>query len=230
MISGIMSGLGPANWFPVYLSLKVAALATLAALVSGVPLAWLLARRKLPGAELLGVLTTLPLVLPPTVLGYYLLLAVGRQSALGRWFEAELGLTLVFTWQGAVLAAAAVALPLVVRSSQAAMESVDPSLEEAARTLGRSERAIFFTVTVPLAWRGILSGAVLAFARSMGEFGATLMVAGNIPGRTQTLSVAIYDAVQSGNSNLANSLVVLVSAITAAALLILGRAGRLRGW
>lgn len=225
-----MSGLGPINWFPVYLSLKVAALATLAAVASGVPMAWLLARRKLPGAELLGVLTTLPLVLPPTVLGYYLLLAIGRQSPLGRWFEEQLGLTLVFTWQGAVLAAAVVALPLVIRSSQAAMESVDPTLEEAARILGRSEKAIFFTVTVPLAWRGILAGAVLAFARSMGEFGATLMVAGNIPGRTQTLSVAIYDAVQSGNSNLANSLVVLVSAITAAALLVLGRAGRLRGW
>jgi molybdate transport system permease protein len=217
------------NWLPVYLSLKVALFATAGALLAGIPLAWLLARRKLPWADLLASIITLPMVLPPTVLGYYLLLLVGRQSPPGRWLEAH-GITLVFTWQAAVLAAAVVALPLVVRSAQAAFEAIDPNLEAAARTLGRTEGAIFFTVTVPLAWRGILAGTVLAFARAMGEFGATLMVAGNIPGRTQTLSIAIYDAVQAGNTDLANALVVLISLVTVAVLFLLGRVARVTRW
>ncbi len=216
------------DWFPVLLSLRVAFLATLFAALLGVPLAYGLARRRLPAPGLLSALTTLPLVLPPTVLGYYLLLLIGRQSPLGRLLEGW-GISLVFTWQAAVLAATVVSFPLVVRSAQAAFESVDPALEAAARTLGRSEAAIFFTVTVPLAWRGILAGAVLAFARAMGEFGATLMVAGNIPGRTQTLSVAIYDAVQAGQYSLANNLVLLISMVSVGVLALLARIGDGRG-
>lgn len=218
------------DWFPLYLSLKVASLATLAALAVGLPLAWLLARRRLPGADLLAALVTLPMVLPPTVLGYYLLLVIGRQSPLGRLLEARWGVTLVFTWQAAVLAATVVAVPLVARSAQAAFEAIDPRLEAAARTLGRSAASVFLTVTMPLAWRGIVAGAVLAFARAMGEFGATLMVAGNIPGQTQTLSVAIYDAVQAGNQSLAAALVVAISGVTVAILAVVGRFARLTGW
>lgn len=222
--------MGEINWFPVYLSLKVASLATISALAMGIPLAWLLARRRVRGTDLLGAAITLPMVLPPTVLGYYLLVLIGRQSFIGRWLEAEFGITLVFTWHAAVLAATVVALPLMVRATQAAFEAIDPALEAAARTLGRSEIAVFWTVTMPLAWRGILAGTVLAFARAMGEFGATLMVAGNIPGRTQTLSVAIYDAVQAGNDSLANALVVLISMVTITALVLLGRVAKVTRW
>lgn len=217
------------NWFPVYLSLKVATFATIAAVIVGVPVAWLLARRQFRGCEYFSALVTLPMVLPPTVLGYYLLLLIGRQSPLGRWLEAH-GVLLVFTWQAAVLASLVVALPLVIRSVQGAFEGVDITLEAAARTLGRSELAIFFTISVPLAWRGVLAGTVLAFTRAMGEFGATLMVAGNIPGQTQTLSVAIYDAVQAGNNTLATTLVLLISLISFGVLVLLNRIGGGRRW
>jgi molybdate transport system permease protein len=217
------------SWFPVYLSLKVAGFATLLAVLIGVPLAWLLARRKLPLSGLLDSLVLLPMVLPPTVLGYYLLLLIGRQSPLGRLLEA-CGIILVFTWQAAVLASTLVALPLVIRAAQAAFATVDRDLEDAARTFGGSEWAVFWKITVPLAWQGILAGTALAFARAMGEFGATLMVAGNIPNQTQTLSVAIYDAVQAGNDPLANGLVVLISVLTVGVLLVVGRLGRATGW
>jgi molybdate transport system permease protein len=217
------------NWFPVYLSLKVGLLATALALLLGVPLAWLLARRRLPFPDLLSTLVLLPLVLPPTVLGYYLLLLIGRQSPVGKFLE-ERNIVLVFTWYAAVLASAVVALPLLVRASQAAFETVEKDLEDAARSAGASEWGVFCLVTVPLAWRGILAGTVLAFARAMGEFGATLMVAGNIPNQTQTLSIAIYDAVQAGNDPLANSLVLLISLLTVAVLLFVGRLARTTGW
>lgn len=217
------------NWFPVYLSLKVGVFATFGSLLLGIPLAFLLAHRRIPAPELSAAVVTLPMVLPPTVLGYYLLVLIGRQGPLGRVLESW-GITLVFTWQAAVLASLVVAIPLVVRSVQAAFEAVDPTLEAAARTLGRSELSIFMTVTVPLAWRGILAGTVLAFTRAMGEFGATLMVAGNIPGRTQTLSVAIYDAVQAGNNSLANALVLLISLISVGVLLILTGVAGGRRW
>ncbi|KKM11933.1 hypothetical protein SY88_05925 [Clostridiales bacterium PH28_bin88] len=218
------------SWEPVYLSLKVAFLATLLSIVAGVPLAWLLARRKLPWTDALGGLVTLPMVLPPTVLGYYLLLLIGRQTWLGKLWEAWFGRPMVFTWQAAVLASSLVAVPLLVRSAQAGFETVNPQLEAAARTLGRSEASVFFTVTIPLAWRGILAGTVLAFTRAMGEFGATLMVAGNIPGQTQTLSIAIYDAVQAGDSTLANTLVLVISGITVTVLLLLNRLAKPPRW
>lgn len=216
------------NFFPLYLSLKVAFLATAISFVVGLALAWVLARCDFPGRGLLAALVTLPLVLPPTVLGYYLLVAIGRQSPLGRFLEDSFGVTLVFTWGAAVLASSVVSVPLVARSAQAALESVDRSLEDAARTLGRTELAVFFTVTVPLARRGILAGTGLAFARALGEFGATLMVAGNIPGQTQTMPIAIYDAVQSGNLTLANVLVAIVTFVAIAILLLAGRTARLR--
>jgi molybdate transport system permease protein len=217
-----MSGV---DLFPLYLSLKISLLATVASFVVGLFLAWLLARCSFPGRGLLSALVTLPLVLPPTVLGYYLLVAVGRQSPLGFFLEDTFGITLVFTWGGAVLASTIVSIPLMVRSAQAALESVDRSLEDAARTLGRSEIAVFVTVTMPLARRGILAGVGLAFARALGEFGATLMVAGNIPGQTQTMPIAIYYAVQSGDLALANILVGIVTVVAFAILFVVGRTG-----
>lgn len=211
------------DWFPVLLSLRVAFFSMLLVLVTGVPLAWVLARSNIPGRDLLSSLVTLPMILPPTVLGYYLLLLLGRQSLLGNFLQEHFGISLVFTWQAAVLAAAVASMPLMTRTVQASLEAVDIELEDVARTLGCSEIAIFFTVTIPLTWKGIIAGLVLAFARSMGEFGATLMVAGNIPGKTQTLSIAIYDAVQQGETGLANLLVLLISGITVVVLLLLSK-------
>ena len=178
--------------FPVLLSLKVASFSTLAALVLGVGAARLLARKRSAASSVLDVLCTLPMVLPPTVLGYYLILLFGRSGLLGPAMQ-SMGLQLMFSWQGAVTAATVVIFPLVYRSARAALEQVDVSLEQAARTLGAPEWKVFFYVTLPLASRSILSGAMLAFARGMGEFGATLMIAGNIPGKTQTLALAIYE-------------------------------------
>jgi molybdate transport system permease protein len=208
---------------PLALTLKVAGIATLLALVLGALLGWLLARKRFPGRELLDALCTLPMVMPPTVLGYYLIVLIGRRGWLGGFLWDHFGITLMFTWQGAVFASAIVAFPLVFKSARAAFEGVDSHLENAARTLGVSEMAVFFRVTLPLAWRGILAGTMLAFARAMGEFGATLMVAGNIPGKTQTLSLAVYDAVQAGQDDLANFLVLLTSIVVVAILMGSGR-------
>jgi len=164
------------------------------------------------------------MVMPPTVLGYYLIVVIGRRGWVGSWLYDSLGINLMFTWQGAVLASAVVAFPLVFKSARAAFEGVDTQLENAARTLGSSELRVFARVTLPLAWRGILAGTMLAFARGMGEFGATLMVAGNIPGKTQTLSLAVYDAVQAGQDDLANFLVLVTSIVC---VLILVASGKL---
>jgi molybdate transport system permease protein len=201
------------DWFPLALSLRVALLATIAVVVIGVALGWLLARRRFFGRELLDAFVTLPLVLPPTVLGYYLLVLLSRSSFLGRTIESLIGEPLVFTWRGAVLAAAVGALPLVVKTTRAAIAAVDRDLENVARTLGQSEWRVFWRVTLPLASRGILAAGMLAFARSLGDFGATLMVAGNIPGRTQTASIAIYDATQAGHDDYALTLVLILSAL-----------------
>jgi molybdate transport system permease protein len=206
------------DWFPLLLSLRVALIATALVVVVGVGLAHALARRKFFGREFLDAIVTLPLVLPPTVLGYYLLILLGRHSAIGRIIEAITGQALVFTWQGAVVAAAVGALPLVVKTARAAIGEVDRDIENVARTLGQSEWGVFWRVTLPLARRGVLAAAILAFARSLGDFGATLMVAGNIPGRTQTAAIAIYDATQAGRDNDA---LVLVLILSAAALLLM---------
>ena len=210
-------------WQPLWLSLQVASLATLLALVTGVGLAIWLAHRDTTLGNLVDGIANLPLVLPPTVLGYYLLVTLGARSPLGQWLE-QLGLPLVFSWRGAVVVAAIVALPLVVQSTRAALESVDPALGDVARTLGRPEWGILLSISLPLARRGILAGAVLAFARALGEFGATLMIAGNIPGRTQTMPIAIYDAVQAGDQARANSLVLV---LTLVAVLMLAGVRRL---
>jgi len=202
--------------------------AALLALLLGVALAWVITCTDLPGRDVLSAVTSLPLVLPPTVLGYYLLVALGQQSPLGRWLSRH-GIPLVFTWWGAVVAAV-VALPLVVQSAQAALAGIDRDLEDVARTLGRSEPAIFVTITLPLAWRGIFAGAVLAFARALGEFGATLMVAGNIPGRTQTMPIAIYEAVQGGNQAEANLLAGIITLVAVVLLVVARRGARHIPW
>lgn len=206
----------PIDWFPLWLSLRVAALATLISCGAGLFLAYLLANRRFPGKELLDAAVMLPLVLPPTVLGYYLLVVLGRVSPVGRFYESVFGGPLVFTWQAAVIASTLHAVPLMVKSSRAALENVDHSYERAARTLGASEWRLFWRVTLPLARGPVFAAAVLAFARSLGDFGATLMIAGDIPHRTQTASIAIYDAVESGNTLVARALVLVISALTIA--------------
>lgn len=206
-------------WTALALSLKVAGWATAINLVLGVAVGYALARWRFPGRNLLDTLLTLPMVMPPTVLGYYLLVVIGRRGALGGWLHEQFGINLIFTWQGAVIAASVVAFPLVFKPARAAFEAVDGQLQQAARVLGVSEAALFFRVTLPLAWRGVLAGALLAFARALGEFGATLMVAGNIPGKTQTLSIAVYEAVQAGQDETANVLVLITSAVCIAVLL-----------
>lgn len=210
-------------WIPLGLTLKVAGWATLITLVFGVAFGYLLARTRFPGRDLLDAVLTLPMVMPPTVMGYYLLVLVGRNGPIGEWLLSTFGINLIFTWQGAVLAASIVAFPLTFKSARAAFEVVDPQYEQAARVLGISEPAIFFRVTLPLAWRGILAGLLLAFARAAGEFGATLMVAGSIPGKTQTLSIAVYEAVQAGQDDLANFLVLVTSVTCIAVLLAAGK-------
>lgn len=205
-------------WVPLLLSLKVAGWATLLATVAGTAAAYGLSRWRWPGRDLLDAILTLPLVLPPTVLGYYLLVLLGRRGIIGETL-AKWNIELVFTWQGAVIAAAIVAFPLVFKSARAAFENVDVQLENAARVLGVSEVGVFFRVTLPLAARGIVAGVLLAFARALGEFGATLMIAGSLPGRTQTLSVAIYEAVQAGDDRTAN-LLVLVTSMTCVVVLV----------
>lgn len=197
---------------PLLISLKVASVATLAACVFALMGAWLLARRRGAIPAVLDAVCALPLVLPPTVIGYYLILLVGRRGLIGPWLM-EAGINLIFSWKGAVLAAVVVIFPLIYRTARAAIEQVDYRLEEAARTLGASSFRVFVSVTLPLAWKGVLAGVILAFARGMGEFGATLMIAGNIPGKTQTLALAIYAAFQAGNDSKALALVILTSAI-----------------
>ncbi|HTN29917.1 MAG TPA: molybdate ABC transporter permease subunit, partial [Pseudomonas sp.] len=202
-----------AVWPALILSLQVAGWATAITLVLGVAVGYLLARARFPGRDLLDTLLTLPMVMPPTVLGYYLLVLLGRRSTFGAWLHDSFGINLIFTWQGAVIAASVVAFPLVFKPARAAFEAVDGQLEQAARVLGVSEMGVFFRVTLPLAWRGIMAGVLLAFARALGEFGATLMVAGSIPGKTQTLSIAVYEAVQAGQDDTANLLVLITSAL-----------------
>jgi molybdate transport system permease protein len=208
---------------PLILSLQVASVATLLALVVGIALGWLFARRRFPGSTVLEAVCMLPLVLPPTVIGYGILVLGGRRSALGSWLREHFDYTIIFSWHGAVVASAMVALPLVLKSASAAFAGVDRTLEAAACTLRQSPWSVFMRVTLPLAWRGILAGTLLAFARAMGEFGASLMVAGSIPHQTQTLSMAIYDAVQAGQDDAALLLVLVTSVISIAVLVASSR-------
>ncbi len=217
------------DWFPLRLSLEVAAGATAVSLVIGVWLAWLLANKSFRGKEVLDALTALPLALPPTVLGYYLLVLIGRSSVIGRAWEAVTGAPLVFTWRAAVIASTLHAIPLLVKSSRAALENIDRAFERAGRSLGASEWRLFWRVSLPLARRPSAAATALAFARSLGDFGATLMIAGNIPGRTQTAAIAIYDAVESGDSRTSLILVLVISALTALIVFLANRLEQRRG-
>ncbi len=187
----------PQEWAALVLSLKVAAVCVAVALIPGVALGWALARRTFPGKSLLAAVVHLPLVLPPVVVGYLLLLSLGRRGFIGSRLEEWFGLTLAFTWQGAALASALMGFPLLVRAVRLAVEMSDPRLETAARTLGASPWRTWWSTTLPLALPGVVAGAVLCFARSLGEFGATITFAGNIAGETRTLPLALYSAVQS---------------------------------
>jgi len=200
--------------FSLKLSLQVATVATVFVVIIGLCTSYLLARRNFPGKELLDILLTLPLVLPPTVTGYYLIVLFGRNGLLGRHLYAWTGWSIMFTWYAAVLASFVVALPLMVKTTRAALESVDEELIRASYTLGHSEFRTAMKVIFPLAKRGIFAGTVLSFARAMGEFGATLMVAGNIPGRTNTMPLAIYSAAASGDRPQAVIMVVIFTLIS----------------
>ena len=208
---------------PLWLTLKVALLATLFAGLAGIVLGWWMARRRFAGHGVVDALLMLPMVLPPTVLGYYLIVLIGRRGVLGQYLDAWFGINLMFTWQGAVIAAAIVSLPLIYKAARAAFEEIDPRFLQAARTLRAGEFEVFLRVSLPLAVRGIAAGLMLAFARALGEFGATLMVAGNLPGKTQTLSIAVYDAVQAGNDAQALWLTLLISAVCVVVLVASGR-------
>lgn len=210
---------------PLWLSLRVASIATLLATVLGTLLGFLLAEGRWRGRSLVESVVTLPLILPPTVLGFYLLVTLGRQSPVGAWIERVTGVPLVFTWQAAVVAATVPALPYVVRTARAAFEAVDPSIREAASIDGARALPRLLLILLPLARRGITAGVTLAFARALGEFGATLMVAGNIPGSTRTMPIAIYDAVQAGSYDLAGVLVAILTAVAVVVLLLAGRLG-----
>ncbi len=213
------------DWFPIRLTLQVATLATLISLFIGIFIGYLLARKNIPGRNLVDSLISLPLVLPPTVLGYYLLILLGTRSPIGKLWESIFGSPLVFTWSGALVAATIHSLPLMIKSARVAIEEVPLEIENAARTLGASSSKVFFYITVPLAKRGLLAATMLTFARSLGDFGATIMVAGNIPGRTQTVAIAIYDAVQAGRDNQAFILVVVISLLAFLLLYIVNLLG-----
>jgi molybdate transport system permease protein len=208
---------------PLWLSLRVALLATSLIVAAGVPLALLLARGRFPGKGLLAGVLALPLVLPPTVLGYYLLQLLGRRTWLGLWLEKTWGITIVFHWTGAVVASSVAAFPLFLLPARGAFEGVDPALEDAARLLGRRESSVFLAITLPLAWRGLAAGAMLAFARALGDFGASVMVAGDTPGSTQTASMAIYDAVSANETARAGWLTFWVSLVSIGALWLVQR-------
>ncbi|HLC19062.1 MAG TPA: molybdate ABC transporter permease subunit [Thermodesulfobacteriota bacterium] len=208
--------------FPLYLTIKVSLTATVFAAAIGIVVALVMARRDFFGKNAVDALIMQPLVIPPTVLGYYLLTVFGRSSFLGRFLEDSLGVEIVFTWRGAVVAALVSSLPLFIKPARAAIEGVGKDLEDAARLLGKTEFQVLRTVTLPLAWRGIVAGGVMAFARATGEFGATLMVAGSIPGRTMTLPIAIYDAVQMGDNLTANILVLIITVFSFSVLYLVG--------
>lgn len=204
------------DWQPLALSFEIALVATLLSTAIGIAIALLLTQRRVVGRELLDAITSAPMVMPPTVLGYYVLVALGRNSAIGHLWERLTGSPIVFTRTGAVVAATVSSLPLVIKSARAALEGVDATLLKAARTLGAGPARVFFTIHLPLAMRGLVAGVALAFARSLGDFGVTLMVAGDIPGETQTASLAIYDMIQEHRDAAAAGLVAVLTSITIA--------------
>jgi len=210
-------------WFPISITLWIATLSSVSVLLAGVVISYILARREFKGKWLAEVLVTLPLVLPPTVMGYLLVLLLGKNGTIGHLIFALTGTRILFTWQAAVIAAFVVSLPLMVKTTTAAIEAVDRELEYAVYTLGRSELETVLFITLPLAKKGILAGFILSFARAVGEFGATLMIAGNIPGKTNTMSISIYSAFQAGNNELANMLVLILVVMSLASIALTGR-------
>lgn len=205
------------DWFPLFLSIRVGLIAVIIVSILGLPLARILARNNFPGKKVLESIITLPMVLPPSVVGYGLLMLVGKNGLIGKPLH-EMGITIIFTWWAAVIASTVVAFPLMYQSAYAAFASVNVNYEKAAKTLGASDLRIFFTITLPLALPGILAGLVLSFARAMGEFGATLMIAGNIPGQTQTMPTAIYFAVEAGDTDTARVLVAIITVFSFAVI------------
>lgn len=210
-------------WFPLYITLWIATISSLLVFCSGIVLAYIFARRDFRGKEFAELIITLPLVLPPTVIGYLLVMLVGRNGFLGHLIFSFLGTGILFTWQAAVIAAYTVSLPLMVRIAKAAIEAVDKELEYAAYILGRTEIETALLITLPLAKRGILAGLVLSFARAVGEFGATLMLAGNIPGKTNTMALSIYSAFEAGNNELAQILVLILIIVSLLAISLTGK-------
>jgi molybdate transport system permease protein len=211
------------TWAPLVLSFQIAIIATVIATVLGIAIGVGLANPRVWGRNLLDAILTAPMVMPPTVLGYYLLVALGRHSVIGRAYESLFGSSIVFTRTGAVVAAVVGALPLIVKSSRAALEGVNPTLLRAARTLGAGPWRAFFTVHLPLAAPGIVAGVVLGFARSLGDFGVTLMIAGDVPGETQTASLAIYDAIQANREGEAIGMIVVLTSLVIAALFLFNK-------
>ncbi|OIJ15122.1 molybdenum ABC transporter permease subunit [Anaerobacillus alkalilacustris] len=211
------------NLFPLFLSLRVALTATLFTIIIGLPVAYYLSRAKGKFTDFIDTVITLPIVLPPTVLGYYLLVLLGRQSPLGIFLEERLNIMIVFTPTGAIIAAMVVSIPFLIKSAKAAFANIDPNIINAARVLGRTEFNIFLTIIIPLAWRGIVAGITLSFARALGDFGTTLMVAGSIPNRTMTMPIAIYDALLAGNRDLANILVLIMTIVSLTVLYTINR-------
>jgi len=209
--------------FSLRLSLQVALVATVFVMVVGTSIAYILALKNFRGKEMLDMLFTLPLVLPPTVIGYYLIVLFGRNGLLGQHLYALTGFSIMFTWYAAVLASFVVALPLMIKTTRAAIESIDRNLINASYTLGHSTLATLFSIVIPLAKKGIIAGAVLSFARAMGEFGATLMIAGNIPGRTDTMPLAVYSSASSGDWSKANLMVLLFTLISGSFLYMANR-------
>lgn len=207
------------DWFPFWMTLRVALSATLLASVCGIALAYVLAKSSFPGRSIVEAVVTLPIVIPPTVMGYFLLTSLGANSTVGRAWEKITGSAIVFTPTAAVIAATVAALPFVVRASRAAIEEVDERAEDVMRVAGHPEWKVALIVTLPLARRGIIAGIALAGARALGEFGATVMIAGNIPGRTQTLPIAVYDSVQAGNISEARNGSLLLAVIAVSALM-----------
>lgn len=215
--------MGDINLFPLFLSLRVSITATILAIVIGIPIAYYLHRAKNKLSDFIDTLITLPIVLPPTVLGYYLLVILGRNSPVGQFLEERLNITIVFTPTGAVIAALVVSIPFMIKSAKTSFASIDQDLIHSAAILGRKRLNIFFTIMVPLAWRGILAGITLTFARAMGDFGATLMVAGSIPNETMTMPIAIYDALLVGDRTLANTLVFIMTIVSITILYAINR-------
>jgi molybdate transport system permease protein len=213
-------------WSALKLSLLVVRISTLVISVAGPSLGFLLSRRRFPGKELLDAVLTLPLVLPPTVTGYYLILLLGRRGLIGAPLYNLTGWSVTFTWVAAVIASTVVAMPLMIKSARAAIESVNPDYENVSRVMGKGEWETFFRVTLPLAGKGILAGVILSFARAFGEFGATMMLAGNISGRTQTMPLAIYEAMASGDDGAAAWLAVILTGISITVVYITNRLSR----